>query len=159
MSGKSVRGETAMRRGDGCGAVASAAVFASTYQCGEARAASFDCAKASGIVETLILHEHQPFGRWTTKLAAAYLAARLQSANPQQLMLEERAWIADAKSSVKQQPVSLKPTLSGSRRLKGGLRTVAAKPRRSAQSKSAEYAASPPWDQLKAYSRAREDRP
>jgi uncharacterized protein len=74
-------------------AVLSPAVLAGVYRCGEAEAASFDCTKASNIAETLIC-TNPNLSQMDDKLAAAYSTASSKSANPEQLLADERAWIS-----------------------------------------------------------------
>lgn len=74
-------------------AVVSAAVLMGVDRPGKSQAASFDCAKASNIVETLIC-TNPHLSQMDERLAAAYSAARSQSANVEQLLSEQRAWIA-----------------------------------------------------------------
>jgi len=74
-------------------AVVSTAILVDGYQWGEAQAASFECAKASNIVETLIC-TNPNLSQMDEKLAAAYTAVRSKSADQQRILLEQRAWIS-----------------------------------------------------------------
>ncbi len=58
-----------------------------------ANAASFNCSKASNIVETLICTDPN-LSQLDEKMDAAYSVARAQSQNQQQLLQDQRAWVA-----------------------------------------------------------------
>lgn len=57
-----------------------------------AQGASFDCSKASNIVETLICADPN-LSRLDDRTATAYAAARARASNPPQLLQEQRAWM------------------------------------------------------------------
>ena len=56
-------------------------------------AASFDCSKASSVVETLICRD-PALSQLDDRLSAAYSAVRSQSGNASQLSADQRAWMA-----------------------------------------------------------------
>lgn len=55
-------------------------------------AASFDCKKASTVIETLICQDPS-LSQMDERLSAAYSAARAKSSNPSQLIADERTWM------------------------------------------------------------------
>ena len=71
--------------------VATTAVWL-TATAGPSYATSFDCAKASSIVETLICRD-PALSQLDDRLSAAYSAARTRSGNAPQVSAEQRAWM------------------------------------------------------------------
>lgn len=90
-----VKGVIVMRRKQltRCDVLVVGLVSLTTMLSAPSRAASFDCAKASSVVEKLICRDPD-MSQLDDRLSEAYSAAREQSGNPSQLASEQRAWMA-----------------------------------------------------------------
>ena len=80
---------------DGVGISALAVVMATALN--PAEGASFDCTRASTLVESLICTDPN-LSQLDDKVAVAYSSMRSRSANPQELVVAQRAWLGTARS-------------------------------------------------------------